>query len=268
MIYDLDDWVPGFPKYSGASIDAGKLKRFEQHLEYASIVTVSNTALLQKVQTIHPRVALVPNGFFVEKYISFYPGGLVRHKKIAFSNADNLKLVKFKQDFIRVLNDLVEKHEDWDIDFYGDPFPEMTEIKRLRNMGSLAYEEHKRCLVSCGYAFAIVPLGGYEDPENLEFNSCKNPFKYLEYGGLGIPAIFSRSPIFDGTVKHQETGWIIDNTKEEWHAALETFVSDAQLRERVALAAFRDVVTNHHVKVPASKFLELIQRELGCQEGR
>ncbi len=259
ILYDLDDWIVDFPGYSGASRQTTPERKncFYEHLALADGYAVANEVLYQELKKDRPDLILVPNGFFAEKYVpSLSAEGEI--PRMVFSNADQLKVQRFKEDFIRLLNAFLLRHPEIELDFYGDPFPEMASIVRLNNMGSLPYDEHKRRLAARKYSFAIVPLGGREDQESLFFNSCKNPFKYLEYGGLGIPGIYSRSPIYEKVVRGGETGLLVENTLPDWEAALEKIAGDRNLREHIRRTAYRDVIENHSIRVPAGMYLQTV----------
>jgi processive 1,2-diacylglycerol beta-glucosyltransferase len=108
------------------------------------------------------------------------------------------------------------------------------------------------------YKFGIVPLGAEEDAESAFFNSCKNPFKYLNYGMAGIPGIYSDASIYRPVVSNGLTGLLVDNDKQSWLAALHQLSNDANGCKRMREAAFNDVVQNHHIKIAASLYFEII----------
>lgn len=84
--------------------------------------------------------------------------------------------------------------------------------------------------------FAIAPLC------DNRFNAAKSDLKLLDYGVLGIPAIFSRVPTFSESVKDCETGLLVDNTAEEaWFEALNAMADDQRMRERLG-AQVKDYV--------------------------
>jgi len=250
VIYDLDDWMLGFPDYSGAVIDSGRKELFRRHVDTASHVTVANSRLMTLMAEFRQDIQLVPNGFNLDKYgaVSAAPADA---KTVVFSNADQLKLRRFRADFLSVLTGFFARHPEMTLDFYGDPFPEMADLPFLRYQGSLSYEEHKRRLAAGGYAFAIVPMSGREDPEDMAFNGCKNPFKYLEYGGLCIPGIFSRALIFEDVVQPGQSGCLIENTPEAWTEALEYMAGNPAFRRRMAQTARQDVLDHHHIRYTA-----------------
>ncbi len=74
----------------------------------------------------------------------------------------------------------------------------------------------------------IAPL------ENTPFTRSKSDIKFLDYSALGIPGIYSRVPSYTNTIKHLETGWLAENTPAAWIEALESLLTDAGLRARLA----------------------------------
>jgi glycosyltransferase involved in cell wall biosynthesis len=73
------------------------------------------------------------------------------------------------------------------------------------------------------------------------FTRGKSDLKYLDYGALGIPGVFSDVRPYRGTVRHRETGLLAANEPRAWAEALEEIVSDGALRARLAEAAKADV---------------------------
>jgi glycosyltransferase involved in cell wall biosynthesis len=108
-----------------------------------------------------------------------------------------------------------------------------------------------RALVSGQYQFAITPLGSSEDQEAAEFNACKNPFKYLNYGAAQVPGIYSHAPIYENSVAQGQTGLLVTNDFTAWVDALETLARDAALRATIRKNAFEDVADRHHVRMSA-----------------
>jgi glycosyltransferase involved in cell wall biosynthesis len=77
----------------------------------------------------------------------------------------------------------------------------------------------------------IAPL------ENTIFNRCKSDIKFLDYSALGISGIYSRVPTYEGTVRHLETGYLVENTASAWTEALDELLSNNDLRTQLALNA-------------------------------
>jgi len=105
---------------------------------------------------------------------------------------------------------------------------------------------------SLRWDFALAPLA------DDEFTRCKSDLKYLDYGALGIPGIFSDVRAYRETVRHRETGLIVPNDPDAWAAALEEMAGDASLRSRLALAARDEVHSTRMLATNARRWLEVI----------
>ena len=254
LIYDIDDLIFSFPEYSGGKQKQDKTAQILQIIELCDVVTVANLRLQEKILPHVQDTHFVPNGMWVEKYA---PGGLpglsneATPDRIVFTNADFIKLERSKEVLLTALQVFFIKHPQFVLDFYGDPFPEIVSLPFLHFTNRMPYEQYIHSLISGHYALSITPLGASEDSAAADFNACKNPFKYLNYGAAGIPGIYSASPIYTGCIQHGVTGLIVENHLSDWTEALEALAFDSQLRQRIREAAFEDIVTNHHARYSA-----------------
>jgi glycosyltransferase involved in cell wall biosynthesis len=105
--------------------------------------------------------------------------------------------------------------------------------------------------------FAIAPL------EDDAFTRCKSDLKYLDYGALGIPGVFSDVRPYRETVRHRETGLVVPNEPDAWAAALEEMAGDEALRMRLALAARDEVHGTRMLATNAVRWLDVLDRLLG-----
>ncbi len=263
VFFDLDDWVMGFPAYSGARMSAENFENFQSFMELADEVTVANERLLHEIRPFrNNNVELLTNGFYTEKYWPHITPPDVESKKIVLTNADFLKMQSFKAEFLQVIDDFFNVHSDWSLDYYGKLPAELKGKPYIRYMGYFSYPTHKERLIQEHYAFSITPLGGIEDRDCFFFNSCKNPFKFLDYAGLGIPGIYSCVPIYEGCIDPDRTGVLVQNTIEEWRRAMDKMSSDANWRQAIRVNGFVDVKNKHHMRFPAQKMEQLFLKYL------
>jgi processive 1,2-diacylglycerol beta-glucosyltransferase len=99
---------------------------------------------------------------------------------------------------------------------------------------------------------AIAPL------ENTMFNRCKSDIKFLDYSALGFPGIYSRVPAYEGTVRHLETGYLVENTPSAWAEALDELLSNNDLRTQLALNAQEYVFSSRTLLQGAIRWREAI----------
>ncbi|QJT09797.1 glycosyltransferase [Oceanidesulfovibrio marinus] len=258
VLLDFDDWTLDFPSYSGGPRnDPANTQRVRRMLELADVVTVANVRLLQALRCMREDLVLVPNGIYVEKYPEAKPEEPSR-QKLVFTNADLLKLECFRKDFLRVLQDFWAAHPKYTVDFYGDPFPELISLPFIHYTNRISYGDYLQCLANGAYHFSIIPLGGCEDEASRFFNSCKNPFKYINYGLLGIPGVYSNTDLYKDVVVDGETGLLVENTYEAWVDAMNRLASSYELRQRIREQAREDVKRNFHIKDGAEVFWQLL----------
>lgn len=106
--------------------------------------------------------------------------------------------------------------------------------------------------------FSVVPLGGREDKDALFFNSCKSCIKYIDYGSLGIPGIYSRSPVYEEAVVDRVTGLLVNNVEDEWASAMQELYERAELRDGLRQHAHEDTRNRFGLAEPAQTFLNLL----------
>ncbi len=101
---------------------------------------------------------------------------------------------------------------------------------------------------------AIAPL------EDDAFTRGKSDLKYLDYGALGIPGVFSDVRPYRDTVRHRETGLLAANEPGAWAEALEEIVTDGALRARLAEAAKAEVHESRMLRANAVRWSEAIEK--------
>ena len=103
---------------------------------------------------------------------------------------------------------------------------------------------------------AIAPL------EATRFNQCKSDIKFLDYGALGAAGVFSRVPAYASSVRHMESGLLIENDSKAWEEGLEALLSDSDLRMRVAGNASRALYQERTLEQCAHHWLSALDRLL------
>lgn len=87
-----------------------------------------------------------------------------------------------------------------------------------------------------GFDFALAPL------KDNDFNRAKSDLKFLEYGALGIPCLFSNVHPYADSVVHGHNGFIVSpDTSEAWYEAIVTMLNHPDERRRMADNAFAEV---------------------------
>ncbi|HEX8354228.1 MAG TPA: glycosyltransferase family 4 protein [Pyrinomonadaceae bacterium] len=119
--------------------------------------------------------------------------------------------------------------------------------------GHVEYPDFARWMGrSVKWDLAIAPL------EVDEFTRCKSDIKFLDYSILGIPGVYSRGPVYGGTVRHLETGFLADNNTRSWAEAFELMLTDDALRRRLAKAAHEYTLSERTLQHRAADWREVV----------
>ena len=211
----------------------------------ATLVVVATEELARRLAPLNGRLRVVPNHLDERLYCPLPPngrhGGIVRFGYMGtYTHLDDLLLV------LPALRHVLTRHRR-EIEF------EIVGVAADQGLAELFAGLPVR-IVSPGDAFhypdfviwmqrhlrwdfAIAPLC------DTHFNRAKSDLKFLDYGMLGIPGIFSRVPAYADTVRDEVDGFLVDNDTVSWQQALERLLGDASLRRRLGAAAKKRVMT-------------------------
>ena len=121
-------------------------------------------------------------------------------------------------------------------EFVGWWPPEVARMEAVLCIpGVRGYDNYARLLMSRGWDAAIAPMG-----DSL-FENCKTPLKYLEYSAMGIPGVYSDTPVYASVVRHDETGLLAANEPGAWIDALEQLLESPAQRMAIASRAGAEV---------------------------
>ena len=71
---------------------------------------------------------------------------------------------------------------------------------------------------------ALAPL------QITPFNRYKSDIKFLDYCAIGAAGVFTRTPVYEESVRDRSTGMLVDNQPESWSQAFEELLGDDELR--------------------------------------
>ena len=104
---------------------------------------------------------------------------------------------------------------------------------------------------------AISPL------RDVPFNGCKSDIKFLDYGAIGAAGIYSRVPAYESSVRHLETGWLVENDVDAWVEAMEQLLSNDCLRMQLARNATQYVYSKRTLARCSRSWLQALEHLLG-----
>ena len=85
------------------------------------------------------------------------------------------------------------------------------------------------------------------------FNSYKSYIKYLDYGICGLVPVLSRVKAYEGIVKHEENGLLINNTKKAWYEAMNYLIENPMDILKIGKNAFDDVINSHTLQTQSDQ---------------
>jgi processive 1,2-diacylglycerol beta-glucosyltransferase len=100
-----------------------------------------------------------------------------------------------------------------------------------------------------------------------QFNRCKSPIKYLEYGALGAPGIYSRVEPYSSMITQGINGFLA-STADEWLEALVRLVENPALRQSIAANATEHINSNWLLSDHASQWLSAYQKAVDSMNAR
>ena len=240
VISDLDD-IPLFrPEESSSTLTSKEKLNFIKILKVSDKVTCSTKSIFDwSTQNIGNNGILIETGYDfikIDKWPSIEVEGNLR--MVLFTNAGPLKLGHFKEEWLRCLEDFLVKNNltlavfaDY-IDYFPDSMP-------LLNLGSVEWLKHKR-MIKNSFLFAVVPIDGCVESSFGKASIYKTPTKYIAYGGLGVPGVYSSSHLYNQNIP-EDSAFFADNTYKSWMDVMSMVYENEKRREQVKIRAYKDV---------------------------
>lgn len=258
VICDLDDIPIYFPVTDRAYLDPEKKLLFYEILSNSDFITCSTSPIQIWVKNnIHSKEnIIIKTGYDFKRIESLTLHNNFKPDTVLFTNAGSLKLGVFKNDWLKAMKDILVKR-NWRLGVFADTSEDFSKDFPLEYYGSVPWMEHKT-IINKSFPFSVVPLAGDEDKTHLMYSQYKTPVKYFINGGLGIPCIYSKSPIYENVINNFENGILVKNDLDSWKEALELMISNNNLRNSIARKAFIDVRENFDIVETSRQWLQLL----------
>lgn len=255
IIYDIDDYYLDIPSYSfSRHLNFGHRKNtFIKNLQFADVVLASTPFLKKLLMEYNDNVVVIENT--LGHYLFKNNEPVADTVKILITSNDNLKIINFKDDFIRCLIDLKKKYGNRiELIFLGK-FSNIENIKKIADTvyDRMSPESYHDYLINNSIQIGIVPLGGEEDPETLETHSCKSNIKFLEFANYGIAGIYSNVEPYN-FISNEKAGIIVNNNYEEWFNAIQTLVENSALCSEIVRNS-HNMIKKSYMKFDSQKKL-------------
>src|SRR5579859_452465 len=232
VLYELDDLLTEIPPdHPSHSYYADAQAPMLAALAEADGVTTTTPALADYLRQFNPCVWVVPN-YLNETFWPLRPPAVAEPQApvtIGYvgghTHAADLDLIG------PVLAQLAQRYGDrLRFRFWGGPPPQaladLAQVEWTR-LSILDYRQYADYMRQQYFDIALAPL------RDNQFNRCKSPIKYLEYGALGIAGIFSRLEPYGQIVRHGANGFLA-GAPDEWEAALVELIEHPERRLHLA----------------------------------
>lgn len=215
IVMDIDDYMWKLPSYLGGA--EGPI--LDQILALTDYATTPQVNLAEFLKTKNPRlqVHLLPNCGDI-----LVPAAGKRTVSAVVANSDRFRLPEMRTEFFSALRDAAKgEGVTLNLFYFSADVPDgLTDDPNLKVIwcGIRSFSSFKELLVSLKPDLAFVPLG------EESFNRYKSTIKFAEFGGLGIPAVFSNVEPYAGFIEDGKTGWLVPNTYEGWRRGTTSFL--------------------------------------------
>lgn len=242
-IYDLDDNLFEIP----LDTELGQYHRaperqltLRKYISNAHLVRVYSKTLLDIVNQYTDRAVIV-SAPLDWSLVRTPPRKDYKEKPIRIVYVTSRKEDNLWKLFSIALKDLLKNYDKQVEMYFWGYFPE--EFSVFKNAFLLPYEPNYATFMSkfskAGFDIGLAPL--FDD----NFHNAKTNNKFREYGSCKIAGIYSNVPVYSGCIQHKNDGYLVNNTPEEWYAALEQLVNDLQLRNWIIQNAYENIKANY-----------------------
>jgi processive 1,2-diacylglycerol beta-glucosyltransferase len=270
LIYTIDDNLLDLNiiNLDGTSFpDVNQKNIIRTFVKEADGVIVSTEPLRQRLLHLNSKIIVVPN--HLDEQLLHYPSTIENSSdivKIGYMGtpsheSDLMMILPALREILHKYRDCVKLQLVGVLDnnkisklFEGLP------VESMNTEGNIEYLKFMKWLSSnTKWDFGIAPL------ENNKFSMSKSDIKFLDYGILRLPGIFSKVDPYLGTVRHLENGYLVENNQEDWYEGLETMIKDHQLRKVLGDNAFAYVRGNRVLKDRAIDWIGAIESLIDIQ---
>lgn len=252
-VYELDDNIDLIPKTNPVwreyHTDDDPMTK-GHHVRYAKamrqmvdLITVSTDNLRDYNLQFNPNVVVLPNSIQKKDFGSIAKKKTLEAETIvriiwqgSYTHKDDLALVE------EALRRICQRFPYVRVCIVGSYRIEGISEAQQENYATwVPLEKFYEFFATLDPDIGIAPL--VDDP----FNRSKSNIKFLEYSMFRLPTIASDVEPYAKSIRHNETGLIVQNTTESWYAALENLVLNKSERTRMGNNAHKDVLKKYDI---------------------
>ena len=254
LIYDVDDNLFNVPGI--AFLNKVSMYFLSKH---ADVVVVSTPELKKRMERLNNNIQVIPN---------YLDSRLFEGRRGVFR--DNNPIVigymgtfTHQRDFQMIKLPLMRVLQKYKPSICCEIVGAITDANTVRSIPSIRiralsgvtdyFSYWNWMCKNCFWDIAIAPLK-YDD-----FTCCKSDIKYLDYSALGIAGIYSNHPAYKDTIKHRETGLLVENNCDSWQEALEEMIKNVSLRNTIRTNAHDELWKNRLMQDNAIRWLQILE---------
>lgn len=270
LIYALDDNLLELSTRNSPWLTAEHFVVVEFFLRQADAVWVTTPPLREQLLRFNPNITIIPNTLDERLLCNsqpspidspFSPNRIVIGYMGTLTHDDDLLMV------LPALQRVWQRHpEDFEFQIVGVMGHQDT-LSALGNLpvrvvnpkpGEIEYPLFMLWFSGwIKWDVAIAPL------QDNSFNHCKSDIKFLDYSAIGAAGIYSRVPAYESSVRHQQTGWLVENEVEAWVEALEESLLNKPVRIQMAHKATQYLYNKRILARCGVKWVEIIHSLIG-----
>ena len=237
VVYETDDCLPEIPAYHEKDHYRQNGPRILDFAARADLVTVSTEPLRQYFEPHNPRTTVLPNYLNEDLWTDFPQSAATADDDLTLGYVGNRG---HRGDLALVAGALRRLQDEFPrlrLVFVGCSPEGFVESARCAIVPpNFDYATFPHRLAALRFDLAIAPL------LDNAFNRCVSNLKLLEYGFLGIPAVYSDVPAYRDAAR-SGAGVLSGDSEDEWYSALASLVRDSELRRSMGRAAKHAVRT-------------------------
>jgi processive 1,2-diacylglycerol beta-glucosyltransferase len=236
VVFDLDDLLFSLPSYHPAAEHyTSSLVPMFHAMSEVDLITVTTTKLKEVLNSYFDNVVVLPN-YLDDGSWRLNPPNRVKPDDgvITIGYMGGHSHEPDLEYIAPVLFDILARYpQNVHFQFWGtEPPEELRSLPQVSYTSTYfrAYKDFAEFFQKQSADIFLAPL-----VDNL-FNRCKSPIKFLEYGALGAPGVFSNLETYNAIVTHGENGFLASSL-EQWSKHIIQLIEDAELRFRLATSA-------------------------------
>lgn len=229
-----------------------KSERVRRLIEISDWLVVSTEQLKQSLKSFGKRITVIPNAIDTKIWE-------VKRKK---RNDGKIKIgwigsgshIADTPVVNEVFDEILKKYPNVEIHLCGFVRNDSQRGNReFHHAGTMNYKDYPQFLADLDLDIAVAPL------IDTKFNRSKSNIKWLEHAMLEIPMVLSKIPPYQGTVKHEKTGFLA-KSKHEWIKYLSMLIESKELREKIGKEAKKEVLKNYLIEKQLPKYEQLFEK--------